>query len=98
MTLTSGNTSLLSSEHEVEPQYQGPAHTPAELRLPPAGSERHFISSRRRTDVLLGRQLSSVGLVCQGNFGHRRCRQVPEAPSYQLVLFLQRGLGTLVVI
>ncbi|ROK23408.1 Guanine nucleotide-binding protein G(q) subunit alpha [Anabarilius grahami] len=47
----------------------------------PEYDERHFILRRRRTDVLLGRQLSSVGLVCQGNFGHRRCRREPTPQS-----------------
>ncbi|ROL41520.1 hypothetical protein DPX16_6918 [Anabarilius grahami] len=36
---------------------------------------------RRRTDVLLGRRLSSVGLVCQGTFGYRRCRREPTLQS-----------------
>ncbi|ROL55049.1 Nectin-1 [Anabarilius grahami] len=49
--------------------------------LPPAGTERHFILRRRRTDKLLGRWLSRVGLVCQGNFGHRRCRREPTPQS-----------------
>ncbi|ROL52913.1 hypothetical protein DPX16_8476 [Anabarilius grahami] len=49
--------------------------------LPPAGMERHFISRRRKTDVLFGRRLSNVGLVCQGNFGPRRCRRQPTPQS-----------------
>ncbi|ROI15844.1 ATP-binding cassette sub-family B member 7, mitochondrial [Anabarilius grahami] len=32
-------------------------------------------------DVLLGRWLSSVGLVCQGNFGPRRCLREPTPQS-----------------
>ncbi len=37
---------------------------------------------RRRTDVLLGRRVSSTnGLVCQGNFGPRRCRREPTLQS-----------------
>ncbi|ROJ42274.1 N-acyl-aromatic-L-amino acid amidohydrolase (carboxylate-forming) B [Anabarilius grahami] len=36
---------------------------------------------RRRTDVLLGRRLSSVGLVCQANFGPRLCRREPTPQS-----------------
>ncbi|ROL45008.1 hypothetical protein DPX16_19948 [Anabarilius grahami] len=32
-------------------------------------------------DVLLGRQLSSIGLVCQGNFGPRRRRREPTPQS-----------------
>ncbi|ROL41745.1 hypothetical protein DPX16_9336 [Anabarilius grahami] len=38
----------------------------------------------RRTDVLLGRWVSSVGLVCQGNVGPRRCRREPT-PQYAFV-------------
>ncbi|ROL42023.1 hypothetical protein DPX16_19872 [Anabarilius grahami] len=35
-------------------------------------------------DVLLGRRLFSVGLVCQDNFGHRRCRREPT-PQFAFV-------------
>ncbi len=36
---------------------------------------------KRRTDVLIGRRVSSVGLVCQGNLGPRRCRREPTPQS-----------------
>ncbi|ROJ25264.1 hypothetical protein DPX16_20077 [Anabarilius grahami] len=36
---------------------------------------------RRRTTVLLGHRLSSIGLVCQANFGPRRCRREPTPQS-----------------
>ncbi|ROI74341.1 Transmembrane and coiled-coil domains protein 1, partial [Anabarilius grahami] len=48
---------------------------------PPAGMERHFILRKRRTDVLLGRRLLSVALMCQANFGPRRCRREPTPQS-----------------
>jgi len=49
--------------------------------LPPAGTERYFFLGRHRTDVLLGHRVSSIGLVCQGNFGPRRCRCEPTPQS-----------------
>ncbi|ROJ25409.1 hypothetical protein DPX16_3574 [Anabarilius grahami] len=49
--------------------------------LPPTVTERHFILRRRRTDVLLGRRLLGVTLVCQANFGPRRCRHEPTPQS-----------------
>ncbi len=36
---------------------------------------------KRRMDVLLGHRVSSIGLVCQGNFGPRRCRREPTPQS-----------------
>ncbi len=42
---------------------------------------RHFFLHRCRTDVLLVRWVSSVGLMCQGNFGPRRCWREPTLRS-----------------
>ncbi|ROL44620.1 hypothetical protein DPX16_18331 [Anabarilius grahami] len=64
--------------------------------LPPAGTERHFFLRRRRMDVLLGRWVWSVGLVCQGNFGPRLCRRsltLPTQSAFSLPLVRRRRLG-----
>ncbi|ROJ44573.1 hypothetical protein DPX16_4891 [Anabarilius grahami] len=42
---------------------------------------RKGILHRRRMDVLLGRRVLSISLVCQGNFGPRRCRREPTLQS-----------------
>ncbi len=44
-------------------------------------SWRTSAQKKRRTDVLLGRRVSSVGLVCQGKFGPRRCQCESTLPS-----------------
>ncbi|ROL29818.1 hypothetical protein DPX16_0875 [Anabarilius grahami] len=40
-----------------------------------------FHLAQAQIDVLLGHRVSSVSLVCQGNFGHRRCRREPTPQS-----------------
>ncbi|ROJ25407.1 Ragulator complex protein LAMTOR1 [Anabarilius grahami] len=77
--------SLTSQPHQVLAADLVP-YADIQQILPPAGSERHFIS--RRTDVLLGRRLSSVGLVCQANFGHRCCRREPTPQSAFVTTFV----------
>ncbi len=42
---------------------------------------RSSVREKHRTDVLLGRRVSSVGLVCQANFAPRHCRREPTPQS-----------------